>query len=206
MKDTETINQAVQMPTQIIERHTGIPPWVAVLMAVSVLSLAASVVFVTRGTSGSAPERAPAFIVVQGSGTERTAEQPAANKPSEPAAVRPAPEPEAANPARRKKAASRPHLDPAMLRSQPLTRAFAKQKSRVESCLDQHPADVEGITGMAVRITLNPAGAVVKAESLPPALASTSAGACIKSAVTAMTFAAQTDTITFRAAITASKE
>ncbi len=60
-----------------------------------------------------------------------------------------------------------------------LTRAFGKQKARVQACFEQHAGNADGTTDLAVRFHVESDGRVVSAELIPASLAATPLGTCL---------------------------
>ncbi len=82
-----------------------------------------------------------------------------------------------------------------------LTRLFAKQQRRITACFQKHPIR-QALPRVSVRITINTAGVVQRAEVLPPAVGSTPLGSCIAKVAQTTSFGPQPDVTTFRIPIT----
>jgi eukaryotic-like serine/threonine-protein kinase len=105
-------------------------------------------------------------------------------------------------PAPEKKAAKSKKPAPAVNAVQQMTTgvasAFAKQKAGVIECLNKHPDQVEGSPQLTVRVSLDKRGKVTQSELLPEAISSKSVGSCVRNAVSAMSFPAPDQPMTFR--------
>ncbi|HVJ13910.1 MAG TPA: protein kinase [Polyangiaceae bacterium] len=84
-----------------------------------------------------------------------------------------------------------------------LSRAFQRQQGRIEQCFQTHTKDVEGQPRIAVRFSIDKAGAVQNAELTPATLSGTPLGACILTAARGTQFGAQSEALTFTIPITA---
>jgi serine/threonine-protein kinase len=84
-----------------------------------------------------------------------------------------------------------------------LTRAFSRQQPQVASCFAAHATDVTGTPEIAIRFGVDTAGHVTSAQVLPPAVASTSLGACLATVAQATKFAPQAHDVSFRIPIVA---
>jgi hypothetical protein len=80
--------------------------------------------------------------------------------------------------------------------------AFSKQKERVIDCLNKHPDEVEGSPQLTVRVSIDTRGKVTQSELLPEAISSKPVGSCVRSAVSAMSFPATDQPMTFRVPLT----
>jgi len=178
------------------------------------LALGAVVGLLAIGAGGallarSSPPRAasPAVVVVNGqvSGADGLVIDAAAAAPPPPdpaLAVAPnpiasAPTPMPSSGASTSRAAA--HADGA----DGLTRAFSRQQPQVASCFAAHAADVTGTPEIAIRFGVDTAGHVTSAQVLPPAVASTSLGACLATVAQATKFAPQPRDVSFRIPIVA---
>jgi serine/threonine protein kinase len=186
-------------------RRTAMQRWLPLgLGSIAVLSIALSIAFAIWNRGG--PRGEPGFIVVQASGP------PAAGSaaPGAPPAALSAPSPQA--PAREagaepriKKAASGPRKaakgareDVRQLKAEEVAQAFSRQKGRVITCLDEHPADMEGAPQLTLRLTVSVAGDVTEAKLLPDSITGRPVGTCVAQAVQTMRFPGQAQPTTFR--------
>ena len=76
--------------------------------------------------------------------------------------------------------------------------AFARQKTRVIECLNQHPDDIAGSPQLTVRLSLDGTGRVTGTDVLPESLSSKPVVGCVRAAVTAMSFPRPGQPATFR--------
>ena len=140
----------------------------------------------------------PSFIVVQGTQSAAAPEPAAAVVEAEPPPVDPEPEPEIADdkpePLPSKPNVRKKRAVPS--RVQLLATAFRRQKSKVVRCFRTHGEAAE--TSISVRVQVDIAGIVQKAQVLPAAAARTPAGRCVEQAVRKMTFGQQPTPASFR--------
>jgi serine/threonine-protein kinase len=87
-----------------------------------------------------------------------------------------------------------------------LAQMFERQKIGVVHCLDRNPGEVTANAQMSVRMSLDAAGSVQRADVMPAQLASSSLGKCIASAVGQMRFGPQPGPVTIRVPLTARRE
>jgi serine/threonine-protein kinase len=86
-----------------------------------------------------------------------------------------------------------------------LAESFRKQRAPVVACLNAHAAEAEAVPKLAVKFALSSAGRVERAGVSPAELSKTPMGACIESAVRAMSFPPQAQPISFEVPLTARK-
>jgi serine/threonine-protein kinase len=86
--------------------------------------------------------------------------------------------------------------------AQGLSRAFAEQQAKVESCFRNHTPDLSGSPRVSIRFHINSAGKVQSATVLPDAVASTSLGQCLVKVARATRFPRQPRAQKFRIPIT----
>ncbi|MDB4989352.1 MAG: serine/threonine protein kinase [Myxococcaceae bacterium] len=83
--------------------------------------------------------------------------------------------------------------------------SFKRQKKTVVECVNEHYAEAEHTSKLAVRIALEPGGHVQSAKVLPASVAGGTMGICIERAVRAMQFPRQTAAISFEVPLTTRK-
>jgi hypothetical protein len=78
--------------------------------------------------------------------------------------------------------------DPMQLMAASVADAFAKQKAGMIACLNEHAADIEGEPQLKVRLLIDRDGIASDAELLPAPVSSKPVAACVRTAVTRMSF------------------
>ncbi len=84
-----------------------------------------------------------------------------------------------------------------------LARAFDQQKARVVECLSKNIEALPAEAELAVRIEIDPTGAVKRATVSPSEVAQSAVGLCVASATSAMQFGEQPGPVAFRVPLTA---
>jgi eukaryotic-like serine/threonine-protein kinase len=184
----------VAMPVRETPRVRTVPAFVAGLVLAAVV--VAAMVFTLRRELPDRTAPTPQIRVVTES-SEPTSEP--SLEPAEEESVRSA-EPKSPDDVRRPTGDRRPSRGPDPLS---LTRAFRKQSGRVEGCFERHAAGKADLPVMQLEFDLAASGKVERVRVLPPQLASSALGKCLREIASGTPFPAQGRAVSFAIPITA---
>jgi len=167
--------------------------WAASSVGLVTAAVAATLIWTDR----QAGQDDSGFIVVQAVNPPST--PPAsAQEASAPAPAEPELQAKRAAEPKPKKPAKVDAPDPLQQMASEVTRAFARQKTKVIGCLDAHPEDVQSVPQLTVHMTVNADGQASEALLLPETIANKPVSACVTRAVLSMSFPRQAQPTTFR--------
>jgi hypothetical protein len=210
--DPHTPREAVALRETVEPPRAGLSGrQLAIGGAVAVLLAGAAAVLTVVLTRSTPQPSEPRYLVVESPENQPKEQAAPANQPA------PTPEPEGDETL---DAAAVPSADPDPEPAAPttlpkksgaaagdsaaqLTRTFARQQGRIQSCFRSNAEDVSGSPRVAVRISIDAGGNVQSASVQPAALGSTALGQCISSVARSTKFPPQNAPVVFTIPITA---
>jgi serine/threonine-protein kinase len=183
--DGKTLTAKTRTPS-VEALHVPKGKWTWILALGAVCASAAGVLLVHQIGKAGDVERPPQLVLVDGdvSPIDLTEAAPSSD---------PAPPPKTEVPATPKRPQKRDPSDANMY-----SRAFAKQRARIQRCITEHADEISGEPSLAVRIQIDEHGRVSDAEMVPEQVARTRFSECITSVAKETSFGPQASPVTVR--------